>query len=238
MAEVGYIYNRSAANLRSSLTNTVGLIILDIANPIYSDLLSGVEDVLTPHGKAVFIADTNESPERQAHFLQRMLEMRVDRLIISVVAGTKAETFAQYARIGGSPIIQVLRMIEDAPARLPGINNRLRTRRATEHLLELGHRRIGFVGSSTSPSVNQVRYQGFCDALNSHDLDPESMPVITCKHSFGAAAVASKTLISIPVPPTALICHNDLIAFGATLGLYELGLTPETGYFADRFRRC
>ena len=225
MAEVGYIYNRSAANLRSSLTNTVGLIIPDIANPIYSDLLSGVEDVLTPHGKAVFIADTNESPERQAHFLQRMLEMRVDGLIISVVAGTKAETFAQYARIG-VPIIQVLRMIEDAPLDYAGINNRLGTRRATEHLLELGHRRIGFVGSSTSPSVNQVRYQGFCDALNSHDLDPESMPVITCKHSFGAAAVASKTLISIPVPPTALICHNDLIAFGATLGLYELGLTP------------
>ena len=225
MVEVGYVYNRSAANLRSSLTNTVGLIIPDIANPIYSDLLTGLEDVLNPLGKAVFIADTNESSERQSHLLQRMLEMRVDGLIISMVAGTQPEALSPYARIG-IPVVQVLRMIENAPFDYAGINNRMGARRAVEHLLDLGHRHIGFVGSATSPSVNQVRYTGFCDAVRSRDLLAESMPTITCKHSFAAAAVATKTIISTPTPPTALVCYNDLIAFGATLGLYELGLTP------------
>ena len=225
MSKVGYIYNRSAANLRSSLTNTVGLIIPDIANPIYSDLLSGVEDILSPMGKAVFIADTDESPERQSNLLQRMLEMRVDGLIISMVGGTRGESLTPYTRIG-IPIIQVLRMIEDAPFDYAGINNRLGARRATEHLLDLGHRHIGFVGSATSPSVNQVRYQGFCDAVRNRDLPAESMPVITCRHSFADAAVATKKLVSVPAPPTALVCYNDLIAFGATLGLYELGLIP------------
>ncbi len=225
MVEVGYVYNRSAANLRSSLTNTVGLIIPDIANPIYSDLLTGVEDVLNPLGKAVFIADTNESQERQSHFLQRMLEMRVDGLIVSMVAGTKSAALTQYIHIG-VPVIQVLRMIEDAPFDYAGINNRLGARRATEHLLDLGHRHIGFVGSATSPSVNQVRYLGFCDAVRSRNLSAESMPVITCKHSFAAAAVATKQIVSVPAPPTGLVCYNDLIAFGATLGLYELGLVP------------
>ena len=225
ITEVGYIYNRSAANLRSSLTNTVGLIIPEISNPVYSDLLSGIEDVLTPLGKAVFIADTNESIERQQHFLQRMLEMRVDGLIVSMVAGTKSEAFAEYAQIG-VPIIQALRMIEEAPLDYAGINNRLGTRRATEHLLELGHRVIGFLGSSTSPSVSQMRYQGFCDAISSHDLSSEAMPIATSGHSFAAAAEVAKQLISAPPRPTALVCHNDLIAFGATLGLYELGLVP------------
>ena len=93
MAKVGYIYNRSAANLRSSLTNTVGLIIPDISNSIYSDLLAGVEDILTPLGKTVFVAGTNESMERQAHLLKRMLEMRIDGLIISMVSETPAKTF-------------------------------------------------------------------------------------------------------------------------------------------------
>nr|WP_275983283.1 LacI family DNA-binding transcriptional regulator [Propionivibrio soli] len=225
MAEVGYVYNRSAANLRSSFTNTVGLIIPDIANPVYSDLLTGVEDVLTPLGKAVFIADTNESEERQAHLLQRMLEMRVDGLVISTVGGTTAEDLAPYTRIG-VPITQVFRMIEDAPFDYAGINNRLGCRRAAEHLLDLGHRHIGFIGSAVSPSVNQVRYGGFCDAVRSRDLPAESMPTITCKHTFGDAAVAAKKLISSAAAPTALVCFNDIIAFGATLGVYELGLTP------------
>lgn len=226
MVEVGYIYNRSAANLRSSLTNTVGLIIPEIANPIYSDLLSGIEDILIPLGKTVFIADTSESNDRQSRFLQRMLEMRVDGLIVSMVAGTPVEAFAPYARIG-IPVIQVLRRIEDAPLDFAGINNRLGTRRATEHLLQLGHRHMGFLGSITSPSVNQMRYLGFCDALAANNLSPETMPAAVCKHSFSEAAIAAKQLITSHQPtPTALVCHNDLIAFGATLGLYELGLTP------------
>ena len=225
MVEVGYVYNRSAANLRSSLTNTVGLIIPDIANPVYSDLLTGLEDVLNPLGKAVFIADTNESLERQTHFLQRMLEMRVDGLIISMVASTASEALSSYARIG-IPVVQVLRMIEDAPFDYAGINNRLGARRAVEHLLDLGHRHIGFVGSATSPSVNQVRYEGFCDAVRSRGLIAESMPVVACKHTFSAAAVATKMIVASRTAPTALVCYNDLIAFGSTLGLYELGMSP------------
>ena len=225
MREVGYVYNRSAANLRSSLTNTVALLIPEIANPIYSDLLSGLEDVLNPLGKAVFIADTDESPERQSHFLQRMLEMRVDGLIISTVAGSKIEMLTPYVR-NGVPVVQVLRLSKGAPFDYAGSNNRLGARRAAEHLLDLGHRRIAFIGSATSPSVNQVRYLGFCDALRSRKLAFDVMPVAACRHSFAAAAVATKEIFSLPNPPTGLVCYNDLIAFGATLGLYELGLVP------------
>ena len=225
MLEIGYIYNRSAANLRSSLTNIVGLIIPDIANPIYADLLSGVEDTLLPLGKTVFIAETDESSARQEHLLRRMLEMRVDGLIISMVGETSADVFAPYTRIG-IPVIQVLRMIADAPFDYAGINNRLGARHITEHLLNLGHRHIGFIGSAKSLSINHVRHQGFFDAIRESGLDIGSMPSTTCQHSFASAAEAAKTLLSTPNPPTALVCYNDIIAFGATLGIYELGLTP------------
>ncbi len=225
IAELGYVYNRSAANLRSSLTHTVGLIIPDIANPIYSDLLSGIEDVLNPLGKAVFIADSNESHERQSHFLQRMLEMRVDGLIVSMVAGTSSDVFEPYTRIG-VPVIQVLRMIENAPFDYAGINNRHGSRTATGHLLDLGHRNIGFIGSLTSPSISHTRYLGFCDAIQDHGLSAESMPVVACRHTYASAVMATRQIMSMSPKPTALVCHNDPIAFGATLGLYELGLLP------------
>jgi LacI family transcriptional regulator len=225
MAEVDYVYNRSAAYLRSSATNTVGLIIPNIANPIYSDLLAGVEEVLEPLGKAVFIADTKESIDRQSHFLTRMLEMRVDGLIISAVAGTPVEAFSPYQRIG-VPLVQALRVNEGAPFDYAGINNRLAAHCATEHLLGLGHRCVAFIGSSISPSVNEERYRGFCEAIAAHGLDPETMPVTSCRHEFGAAAWATKTLVLKQPSPSGLICFNDLVAFGATLALYELGLTP------------
>ena len=225
MAEVGYVYNRSAANLRSSQSNTVGLIIPDIANPVYADLLTGIEDVLDPLGKVVFVADTNELFERQSRFLLRMLEMRVDGLIISTVSGTSPDVLTPYAR-EGVPVVQVLRMMDGAPFDYAGINNRLGSRRAAEHLLGLGHQRLAFIGSSISPSVNEERYQGFCEAVEACALLPEAMPAITCRHSYGDAALATKTLLAKPLPPTALVCFNDVIAFGATLGLYELGLVP------------
>ena len=225
MAEVGYVYNRSAANLRSSQSNTVGLIIPDIANPVYADLLTGIENVLDPLGKVVFVADTNELFERQSRFLLRMLEMRVDGLIISTVSGTSPDVLTPYAR-EGVPVVQVLRMMDGAPFDYAGINNRLGSRRAAEHLLGLGHQRLAFIGSSISPSVNEERYQGFCEAVEACALLPEAMPAITCRHSYGDAALATKTLLAKPLPPTALVCFNDVIAFGATLGLYELGLVP------------
>lgn len=225
MAEMAYVYNRSAANLRSSHSSTVGLIIPDIANPVYADLLTGIEDVLDPLGKVIFVADTNELFDRQSRFLLRMLEMRVDGLIISTVSGTSPAVFQPYTQ-EGVPVVQVLRMMDGAPFDYAGINNRLGSRRAADYLLELGHERLGFIGSSVSPSVNQERYQGFCEALRGRGLAPESMQAIACRHSYGDAAQATKTLLANPFAPTALVCFNDVIAFGATLGLYELGLVP------------
>lgn len=225
MEEVGYVYNRSAANLRSALTNTVGLIIPDISNPIYSDLLAGLEEVLTPLGKAVLIADTNESMDRQTHFLLRMLEMRVDGLIISSVAETHPSKLDAYVRVG-VPVVQVLRSMDEAPFDYAGINNRLGARKATEHILDLGHQQVAFVGSAISPSVNRERYLGFCEAFSARGLAAESMPVFSSQHTFGAAALGAKMLLSKKPAPTGLVCFNDIIAFGATLGMYELGLVP------------
>jgi LacI family transcriptional regulator len=82
------------------------------------------------------------------------------------------------------------------------------------------------MGSLISPSVNRERYQGFCEAVEAHGLSPASMPMITCRHTYGAAAQAIKSIRAETPETTGVVCFNDIIAFGATLGLYELGLSP------------
>jgi LacI family transcriptional regulator len=211
MAEVGYVYNRSAANLRSSRTDTIGLVIPEIANPVYAEILQGIEKCMAPLGKQVVMASTSESLEVQDRILQRMLEMRVDGLIISAATGSAPSTFDACIR-AGVPVVQVLRSVDSARLDYAGTDNRAGAGRATRHLLSLGHTRLAFLGSSVATSVSHDRYLGYCDALQEKGL--------------GDAAAAAHRLLSSANPPTALVCFNDIVAFGVTMALYERGQEP------------
>lgn len=225
MVEVGYVYNRAAANLRSSRTNTIGLVIPEIANPLYAEVLAGVEEAIEPFDQHVLVASTNESLERQEHLLMRMLEMRVDGVIISAATGTTAAMLAGCVR-SGVPVVQVLRAVDPVRLDYSGTSNRVGVRRATEYLLDLGHRRVGFIGSSVATSVSDERRRGYRDALAARRLRADPACITQCRPEFGDAADATRALLSQSDPPTALVCFNDIIAFGATLALYELGLEP------------
>jgi LacI family transcriptional regulator len=225
MVEVGYVYNRAAANLRSSRSNTIGLVIPEIANPLYAEVLAGVEEAVGRHDQQVLVASTNESLDRQEHLLTRMLEMRVDGLIISAATGTTVAMLAAYAR-SGVPVVQVLRAVDPTHLDYSGTSNRIGARLATQHVLSLGHRRVAFIGSSVATSVSDERRRGYNDALAARGLSADPAAITQCRPTFGDAADAVRTMLSQPDAPTALVCFNDIIAFGATLALYELGLEP------------
>lgn len=225
MAEVGYVYNRSAANLRSSRTDTIGLVIPEIANPVYAEILQGIEECMAPLGKQVVMASTSESLEVQDRILQRMLEMRVDGLIISAATGSAPSTFDACIR-AGVPVVQVLRSVDSARLDYAGTDNRAGAGRATRHLLSLGHTRLAFLGSSVATSVSHDRYLGYCDALQAKGLSVDQELVASCLPKIGDAAAAAHRLLSSANPPTALVCFNDIVAFGVTMALYERGQEP------------
>jgi LacI family transcriptional regulator len=93
-------------------------------------------------------------------------------------------------------------------------------------MIGLGHRRIGFIGSAVATSVSTERYSGYCDALSAFGLVLDPALIATCRPAFGDAADATRNLLARSPAPTALVCFNDIIAFGATLALYEQGLEP------------
>ena len=107
---LGYVYDRSAANLRARLTQTIGLVVCEITNPFYAELTAGIDDVLDQAGWVAFLANTAESPTRQDRFIARMREHRVDGLLLAPAEGTDPAIIDRLRR-QGLPVVQMLRRL-------------------------------------------------------------------------------------------------------------------------------
>lgn len=226
MAELGYVYNRHAANLRSGSSRTVGFVVCEITNPFYAQLTAGVDEILDRSGYVAFMGNTAEQPERQKRFLTRMHEQGVDGVLLCAAEDTGADVLRE-ANCSALPCVLALRRIEGFTGDYVGPDYRLGVELATEHLIGLGHRHIAFVGGSRRIAPLAERKAGFRAALKRHGLMPAAM--VPCPITRAAAAQAVQELLDGPPPhPTAVVCYNDIVAFGVMLGLTDRGLRPGT----------
>jgi LacI family transcriptional regulator len=220
---LGYVYDRAAANLRTGRTHTIGLIVCEITNPFYAELTAGIDDALDRAGWVAFLANTAESPARQDRFIERMREQRVDGLLLSPAEGTEAETVERLHR-HGMPVVQVLRRVGRGKADHVGADFRLGMTLAAEHLIRLGHKRIAFVGGGRRASPARDRAAAYRETLARYGLPLG--PVVNCPPTREDGARAVGDLVrGRRDDPTAILCFNDLCAFGVMLGLADRGLT-------------
>jgi LacI family transcriptional regulator len=226
MRQLGYVYNRGAASLRTQRTHTVGIAINDVVNPYFAELTAGIERALTRIGRTVFLSNSAEDPARQDQFIETMREYNADGLIICPAEGTEAASLRRLVDYG-LPCVQVSRFVSGVALDYAGSNHRSGTFRATEHLVALGHRRIALIGGTDRTSTSVERRQGYLEALAAHGIAADPALVVRCSATRDNGAQAIKTLLARRRPPTAAICFNDVIAFGVMLGLRQLGV--ETG---------
>jgi LacI family transcriptional regulator len=221
---LGYVYHRAAANLRTRLTHTVGLVICEITNPVYAELAAGIDDTLDRAGWVAFVANTAESPGRQNRFIVRMREQRVDGILLAAAEGTSPREIDELHR-QGIAVVQMLRRVGRKNADHVSTDFRLGMTLAAEHLISLGHRRLAFVGGARRVSPAKDRTESFRDILARYRLPIG--PIVNClpTREEGAAAVA-QLFQERANAPTAILCHNDLCALGVMLGLADRGLTP------------
>jgi LacI family transcriptional regulator len=225
MHACGYVYNRQAANLRAESTQTVGIIVSDFTNPFYAELAAGAESVLDQGGQVAFITHTEESLPRQERFLRRMLEQRVDGVLISAAGGTRASAFQPFVD-ADIPVVQMLRAVDARRFDYISGDNRLGVSFATEHVIQLGHRRIAYLGTSVASSVSEERRDGYVDALTRHGVAIDPALERSCLPRWNDAKQAMNTLLALPQPPSALVCFNDLLALGAMLAISDAGRRP------------
>lgn len=226
MRELGYVYDRVAANLRSQRSSTVGLIITDIANPFYSELLIGVHHALEKEGYTVVLGTTFDSDTKQDRLLSTMLEHRVGGVILCPVSESSKETIDRIKQMD-IPTVLAVRELPGVNYDYVGIDYKVGAQMAVNHLIQKGHKRIAFLGGSSESSAWKERKEGYCTALKEFGIEVDESLIVESSVTREGGSAAVKEVLHLSDPPTAAFCFNDLVAFGVMQGLKGAGLIPE-----------
>ena len=225
MQSIGYVYNRAAAALRSAGTLSVGLVVPDICNPFFAELTLGVEAELENHRYSVFLVNTSENTIRQELAVRRVVESRMDGLLVCPARGTYASELGWVVQIG-IPVVAVSRRIVGLDVDYVGADNVTAGRIAGEYLVGLGHRKVAFIGGEAESSARQERLRGVSQAMRAQNLAHGPRPAPESRATRSDAARITESLLGEKVKATALICYNDVVALGVLDAMHRAGLRP------------
>lgn len=227
-AKLGYVYNRRAAELRRQSSNAIGVVINDLRNPFFAEVLVGLERKLVDAGYIVFMAHTNEDLDRQQKLLTAMREQGIAGIAMCPALGTSA-SLPKTVKSWGIPLVVMIRTLGAGSYDFSGADNSLGVQQATDHLIKAGHKRIAFLGGITGP-VLQQRLDGYKASLakNRVNFDPEL--VMTSPPTREGGHNAMVTLLKSRKGVNAAVCYNDLTAFGALSALGDSGLRAGTDF--------
>ncbi|HUG63033.1 MAG TPA: LacI family DNA-binding transcriptional regulator [Methylomirabilota bacterium] len=219
----GYVYNRGAATLRNARTNIVGMVINDLGNPFFAELAVGIERIFQTAGYIPFIANASENATRQGEVLRSMLEHDIAGLIICPSRGTKASDLEVLAA-RGLPVVLAMRRLGGIRLASVTPDNQRGARRAVEHLIALGHRRIAFVGGYVDMIAQNDRCGGYRAAMEAAGLPVPLGSVIEGAPNRENGERAVDWMLDRDESFTAALCFNDVVAFGVMDGLARRGL--------------
>jgi len=229
IAELGFVRNESARQLRAGQSRTIGLVVLDIANPFFTDVARGVEETANAQGLAVILCNSDDRPAKEAAYLDVLAEQRVQGVLITPTAALSANL--EVLRGRGIPVVLVDRRATGPDQCSVAVDDVVGGQLAAEHLLERGHERIAFIGGSSGLPQVQERHTGVTAAvverLGSEDaltvLSPETLTVAGGREAGAQIMAMPKTR-----RPTAAACANDLIALGLLQEMVRHGVrVPE-----------
>lgn len=213
IAELNYIPNPNARNLRVGRTRLYGLIVSDVNNPFFPELIDAFEALAGAQGIDVIFTHTNYDRERLRKCMRRMVERGVDG--IAVMTSEVDEEVLQQTVKSGVPI--VLMNQQKLASAYPNVQVDYTAgfREALDHLLEFGHRDIGFITGPQTLNSARRRQNAFQAALRAHGLHVRNEWIALGDMRVEGGSAAMKTLLSCSPRPTAVLAANDLMAVGA-----------------------
>ncbi|CAL9320973.1 LacI family DNA-binding transcriptional regulator [Streptomyces sp. SudanB52_2052] len=227
--ELGYTTNTLARSLVTSRTRSIGLAVSAISNPYFTEILQGVEAAALEAGYSLLIADPHDDPEHERKVVQLLHERRVDGMIVAPSADPRG--LLAYLRRHAVPAVFLDRLV-DAPGADGGprfdqvcSDNAAPTSRLVTHLAGLGHRRIGLVAGLPGLSTTSERIMGYRSGLAFAGLPYDERLLVHGDSESAGGEAATAALLSLAVPPTALVTGNNAMTIGALRALRDRGLS-------------
>ncbi len=228
ISELGYVYNREAAALRSKTSNLVALVINDLSNPYSAQIAIGLEQHIAGLGLVPVIVNAKEDWQEQQRLVRTLQEYNVAAFILCPVPGTTASWMNELVDTG-TPVISIMREVPYAKAPVVIPDNRLGAYLSTRHAIEKGHKKIAFVGGVKEISDYLERLAGYKDAMAESDLTVSPHFIMEGLTNRQGGREATVKLLESDPDISAIICFNDVIAYGVLTQLRQVGLTPGEG---------
>jgi len=219
--ELGYYPNELARSLSRKQTATIGLMLPNLKNPVYSEIAESLEEICTASGYTVMLTGTGRDPAKEEKLAETLRSKQVDGVVI--LPNQKPQTSLRIFQQANIPMVVLEHDLADTPCIV--IDDRQGGRLAMQHLLSLGHRRIALIERETFSPHGHLRGVGCREMLEEFGVPFDPSLVIQSKAGQSAGYAAMQQLLTLPNPPTAVFAHNDMLAVGAIRAIFDAGLT-------------
>jgi len=221
-----YERNELARGLVKGSSGAVGLVVADITNPFFSDIAQGVGEVAHRFGYGVMLCDTAGKANRESDYIRLLRRKRVDGLILT--SATMDDPYLKDLAKTRTPFILVSRLCRSVDAPYVVVDDRMGARLAVEHLINLGHQYIGFIGGPANVQSSRDRMVTYREVLQEHGLAEKEEWMGFSDFTQAAGRKAGRQMLSLPERPSAIFAANDMIALGVLEVAEEMGfLIPD-----------
>jgi LacI family transcriptional regulator len=219
---LGYRRNSLARSMITGTTHTIGLVVADIENPFFARAARGVADVAHAAGYEVLLVNSDEDPATERAAVRTLFEKRVDGLIIAPASTDVGSHLGELPK-RGTPIVLLDRVVPGIEADAIVVDNEQAARRAIEHLVGLGHRRIALLTSQGLIHTNQMRLAGYLQGLERAGIPVDERLIRMAEYTREAAVRETESVLALDDPATAIFTTDNLMSLGAFEGTQHAG---------------
>ncbi len=214
----GYTPNLAARSLRARRTMVALVVVPDIANPFFSEVLRGIDEELSAGGYGLLIGNLSQDPAREAQIVEIVQAGQVDGVLL--LNGRVPHDGTRPLTATGARIVAVCEAIPGASFPQVEVDNRAAARAAVTHLVALGHRRLAYIAGPSDNILDQQRRDGFLDGLAAHRLPKRpAAPIWPGDFTFASGEAAAAAFLALPHRPTGVFAANDEMAIGFIKGV-------------------
>jgi DNA-binding LacI/PurR family transcriptional regulator len=220
--QLNYFPNTHARSLVSGRSRILGIIVENITNPFFPELIQCFEEIAVAHGYEILVSSSNSDPAVLTTCVRRMIERKVEG--VAMLTFGEEEPVLDQLAFHEIPLVLAEFKLQDPKASTILLDYATGIRAAVDHLVELGHSKIAFLAGPHKIHSATTRENNFRSAMEAAGLPIQKKWVVECDHTLKGGVLGFERLQALAIPPTAVLCSNDMTAIGVLRAAYHRGL--------------